>query len=423
MVSLVNFLIDIPTFYVPLILVLKELTRKVAFSYTSYKCFLNYWVYYRGLDFIYATWFSRLPFVYYAFQVFLIWLFYCGDNNLRLANHVLLMWFLNLEVLNAIEERVVNVAVNAAVPNFVDLSYQVYLCGKTYSRSVDYASEFRWPRVFYEPTTAAAPIVRVVARIISCLVGCDDALSTSAVPRSSTRVAASVPCAPVAASVPCAPVATPVPRPDVAAPVGIRGSARAAVPSIPRVATPVVIAAARATAGSGPGSPPRRRRLTGSRVRPPRVETIIETRDPTAIPSSFRPRQSTRSRSSPTSSPTESGTRQFSRNPIHYRTPSPPYPVGEVVNLVSTPISTTRITNQPRTIRRSTSISLPRLSQPPRAQPRQRSGSDGNNDGSAGTDAGRRPRIREMPNLTSRNGRESVGGMVFYNNGDSWRSY
>ncbi|RCK63743.1 hypothetical protein Cantr_10355 [Candida viswanathii] len=420
MISLVNFLIDIPTFYVPLILVLKALTRKVAFSHTSYKCLLNYRVYYRGLAFIYATWFSRLPFVYYAFQAFLIWLFYCGDNNLRLANHVLLMRFLNLEALNAIEERVVNVVVNAAVPNFVDLSYQVYLCGKTYSRPVDYASAFRWPRVFHEPTIAAAPIVRVVvyvvACIISCLVGCDDAPSTPiatrvappAVHHSSTRVA----------------VAAPIPRAPVAAPVGIRGSNRAAVPSIPRVATPIVVAAAAAPAGSASGSPPRRRRLAGSRVRPPRMETTLETGDSTAIPSSSsRPRQSTSSRSTPTPSPTEFRTRKFPINPMNYRTPPPPYPVGEVVNLVSTPISTTRITNQPRTIRRSTSISLLRLSQPPRAQPRQRSRSDGNNDGSAGTDAGRRARIREMLNLTGRNGLESVDGTVFYDDGDCWRSY
>lgn len=131
-----SFIFDIFTYYVPLILTLKTLNRKIVFERTCYQFIINYWLYFFVLQYVEDI-VPINPLVFYSSNIFKLWLFYGSSNNLRLSNDVLMVRYINFDAIKRIEVEFINPMINYVYPKFKEFDYQVYLCGKTYSKPLD----------------------------------------------------------------------------------------------------------------------------------------------------------------------------------------------------------------------------------------------------------------------------------------------
>lgn len=131
-----NFIFDIFTCYVPLILTLKTLNRKIMFERTCYQFIINYWLYFFILQYVEDIVPVNIV-VSYSSNIFKLWLFYGSSNNLRLSNDVLMVPYINFDAIKRIEVEFINPMINYIYPKFKEFDYQLYLCGKTYSKPLD----------------------------------------------------------------------------------------------------------------------------------------------------------------------------------------------------------------------------------------------------------------------------------------------
>lgn len=75
--------------------------------------------------------------VLYICSVIKLWMFYGSSNNLRLANDIIFVRHVDFEAIKRIEDEFINPLINTIYPKFKEMEYQIYLCGKTYSKPID----------------------------------------------------------------------------------------------------------------------------------------------------------------------------------------------------------------------------------------------------------------------------------------------
>lgn len=138
MFQLLEFILNIFTFFTPLILTIKILDQSITFKYSCYQFVINYWLYYIVLQYLqYNIFMDNLLFLYVS-KFIKFWLFYGKSNNLKLSNHFLLLRFLNLNLVQLFEVNYLNPLINKINPGFKEINYQIYLSGKIYLLPINY---------------------------------------------------------------------------------------------------------------------------------------------------------------------------------------------------------------------------------------------------------------------------------------------
>ncbi|RCK63740.1 hypothetical protein Cantr_10356 [Candida viswanathii] len=138
MFHLLDLILNIFTFLVPLILTIKILDSSITFKYSCYQFLLNYWLYFVVFQYLQYTFFANNLVYSFASKATKFWLFYGRANNLRLLNDFVLVRFVNMDMVQLFEVRYINPFMNKLNPGFREINYQIYLSGKLYLRPIDY---------------------------------------------------------------------------------------------------------------------------------------------------------------------------------------------------------------------------------------------------------------------------------------------
>lgn len=119
---------------IPGLYTIKALDQQIEFQPSSYQFLLNYWLYYILLNLIASTLFNDWGLVHLGANLIKCWLFYSGENNIVLVNHVLLRKF--CQRIRQGEVMILHV-LSRVVPQFGDLNYQVHNFGVKYAQPVE----------------------------------------------------------------------------------------------------------------------------------------------------------------------------------------------------------------------------------------------------------------------------------------------
>lgn len=141
MFQLLDFSLNILTFFIPLLLTIRILDSTISFKYPCYQFLLNYWVYFILIQYLQYNWFNDNLLFNYFTKAFKFWLFFGKSNNLRLINNLFFTRFIKWNKVQNFEVNYINPLMNKINPNFKEINYQIYQSGKIYLLPINFNNQ------------------------------------------------------------------------------------------------------------------------------------------------------------------------------------------------------------------------------------------------------------------------------------------